>query len=226
MFHYFTFNLQQSQLSAYHLCLLLGEPRLTDGAPGIVDADLHSTFTLISPSHQPQLSIGTVGKKGGDIYGNSEDCVHIPFYVSTHKHSSCILHTTQCSSSDAPAHYYMYIHNLLLHTPHNAHNLTLAHNTSIISLSTAALNCVTVGTVQQLCLISQALNIIDYMWECLLMEETTHYSYSTCNSKNKPLKVSIVQSLRSTPFKHSTKGHAYTLRSFKHISCTRICSFT
>lgn len=52
---------RKSLLSAYNGCLLHSEMIITDSAPSVIEADLHSTVSPIwcSPSYQSDLSILT-----------------------------------------------------------------------------------------------------------------------------------------------------------------------
>ena len=71
-----TLSLESFQLSTHHLCILSSKQSITDGPPGIVDADLYSTFSctslhIISTSLQPHLPITTVFIGSWDSYGES-----------------------------------------------------------------------------------------------------------------------------------------------------------
>ena len=54
-----------SNLSADDFCILRAECIFTDGAPGIVDADLHSTLQWVAPPHQSQITSGAVRLMSG-----------------------------------------------------------------------------------------------------------------------------------------------------------------
>ena len=56
-----------TKLPADNIGIILIKCVFTDGAPGIVDADLHSALQWIVTSHQPQCTISTITSRGGGV---------------------------------------------------------------------------------------------------------------------------------------------------------------
>ena len=50
-------SIQESQLSAGHIGTISGPVFITDGAPGLIPAQLHSSLIHSGSSHQPEVSI-------------------------------------------------------------------------------------------------------------------------------------------------------------------------
>ena len=60
--------MNDTKLSADNIGIILIKCIVTDCAPGIVDADLHSTLQWIVTSHQSQCTIITITSRSGGVW--------------------------------------------------------------------------------------------------------------------------------------------------------------
>ena len=83
-------NWRESQLPTYHLGFSVVPQCVTDGAPNSVDADFHSSFSVIQSSSQADLAISAVWWnyiKPIKEKKKEENGVHIPEWVIQQLHT-------------------------------------------------------------------------------------------------------------------------------------------